>query len=595
MLTALRVKNFILMDELELTLEPGLNILTGETGAGKSIVVGALNLVLGARASADQVRPGEQEAEVEALFDLAETDLDRAKDLGRLVGAGLVPNRELVIRRVISAQGRSRAYLNGRLCTTSELTAIAHDLCDVASQHESVALTDPTTHLGHLDRFAKLEAARAELASEVAELEAILGTIEELSSRDRSKSEREAFVRFQLSQIDEVAPKPEEHAELSTERKRLRHHEKLHDLITRAHERLDAEDGIADQIARVASDVRAAADLDDALLPHAKTLDVCWAELRDVAGRLARYRESESADPSRLAQVEERLYRIEGLLRQFGPTEADVLEHRARLEREVSDHEGAASRLDEERENLAARMPAVEQRAVRLSSERKRAAAALGGAISAELADLGMGGARVSVEVEALPARESAHALAVNGARLSRDGIDRVEFLIAPNKGIDPKPLRKIASGGELSRALLALKRVLADSGPAGLYVFDEVDAGVGGAVAEKIGAAIADVAKHHQVLCITHLAPIAVFADAHFVVKKSDAGETTKSSVVRVDAHDRVREIARMLSGAKVTATAEQTAKELLAEAAKRRRDQRKEPAPAPAGKKRAERVERR
>jgi DNA repair protein RecN (Recombination protein N) len=567
-LTALRIKNFILMDELELSLEPGLNILTGETGAGKSIVIGALALVLGARASAEQVRPGADEAEIEALFDLSDTDPSRAVNVARLTAAGLLPEGELVIRRVISASGRSRAYLNGRLCTTSELAALAHDLADVASQHESVALTDPSTHLGHLDRFAKLEQARSALAEEVAELEAILSTIEELGSRDRSRSEREAFVRFQLGQIAEVAPRPNEHAELSVERKRLRHHERLTSLVSRATERLESEDGLCDQLARVASDLRAAAELDESLEPLARTLDLCWAELREVAGRATRYRESQDHDEEKLGEIEERLYRIEGLLRQFGPTEADVASHQARLERELNDFEGAESRLAEERQNLETRLPAVEERAVRLSRERKRAADRLGEAISSELAALGMGGAKVEVEVEPLPARESAHALSVGGARLSRDGIDRVEFLIAPNKGIDPKPLRKIASGGELSRALLALKRVLAESGPAGLYVFDEVDTGVGGAVAERIGAAIADVARHHQVLCITHLAPIAMFAEAHFVVRKGDAAGVTKSSVERVRGQEQVKEIARMLAGAKITSAAEQAAREMLEEA---------------------------
>jgi DNA repair protein RecN (Recombination protein N) len=200
----------------------------------------------------------------------------------------------------------------------------------------------------------------------------------------------------------------------------------------------------------------------------------------------------------------------------------------------------------------------------------------LGSAISSELAALGMGGARVLVEVEPAPPRADAGPvpLAVDGARLGRDGIDRVEFLIAPNKGLEPKPLRKIASGGELSRALLALKRVLADHGPGGLYVFDEVDTGVGGAVAERIGAAIADVAGHHQVLCITHLAPIAAFADAHFVVTKSSAGDTTASSAFRVDGDARIREVARMLSGAKITDATERAARELVKDAAERKQE---------------------
>lgn len=565
MLSILRLKNFILMEELELALEPGLNVLTGETGAGKSIVVGALGLVLGGRASADHVRPGSDEAEVEALFDLSDVDMTRAPALGRLTAAGVIHGTELAIRRVISQSGRSRAYLNGRLCTTSELAALASELADVASQHESVALTDPSTHLEHLDRFGKLDQARAELGRRVADLEAILSTIEELKNLERTRGEREAFLRFQLGSIKDVAPRAGEMEELQAERKKLRHLERLLELVRRSAERLESEGGVCDTLARIASDLRAASELDDTLEPLARAVDVCWTELRDTGAQCARYAETSEVDPSRLPQVEERLYRLEGLLRQHGPSFDDVLAAEQRLDRELSEMESSDSRLAAEQASIEERLPVVRERALALSAQRKKAAERLGAAISGELAELGMGGARVSVEVEPLTPREAASTLSIEGARLSRDGIDRVEFLIAPNKGVDPKPLRKIASGGELSRALLALKRVLADRGAAGLYVFDEVDSGVGGAVAERIGAAIADVAKNHQVLCITHLAPIAAFADAHFVVTKSNEGGVTASSVERVGGQDRVQEIARMMGGLKVTSSVVAAAREML------------------------------
>lgn len=566
MLSVLRLRNFILMEELELTLEPGLNVLTGETGAGKSMVVGALGLVLGGRASADHVRPGAEEAEVEALFDLGQLDPVRSPALGRLAAAGIITTGELAVRRVIGATGRSRAYLNGRLCTTSELSAIAGELADVASQHESVALTDPSTHLDHLDRFAKLDQARAELGRRVADLEAILNTIEELRAVDRTRAEREAFLRFQLQNLHEVAPRAGELDELQLERKKLRHIERLLELTRRTAARLEAEGGLCDELARVASDLRAAAELDESLEPLARSVDVCWTELRDTSAQCARYVESAEVDPSRLAQVEERLYRLEGLLRQHGPALDDVLAAQVRLERELSAIEGSESKLAEEEATLNERLPMIRERALALSNQRKTAATRLGAAITAELQALGMGGARVAVEVEAVPSREIATALNVEGARLGRTGIDRVEFLIAPNKGAPPKPLRKIASGGELSRALLALKRVLADRGATGLYVFDEVDAGVGGAVAERIGAAIADVARHRQVLCITHLAPIAAFADAHFVVKKSADGGMTTSAVARLSPAERLAEVARMMAGATVTPAVLEAAKEMLA-----------------------------
>lgn len=560
MLVALRIKNFILIDELELELAPGFNVLTGETGAGKSIVVGALSLVLGGRASAEQVRPGADEAEVEALFDVS----GGGRLAALLDAAGVSNGSELVIRRVVQSTGRSRAYLNGRLCTAGELAGLAPELADVASQHESVALTEPSTHLGYLDRFARLVDQRAELANLVAGLEEIVGKIRAVREAERGRGEREAFLSFQLQAIDQLAPKPGEMEELAVERNRLRHGGRLLEVTRHVSARLDqGDDALCDEVARLATELRKASALDPALAEPAQSLDDCWSSLSDVAREISRYAERAEADPARLSEVEERLYRLEGLLRQHGPTIEDVLAARERLAAEldaIANAESRVAELEREREGLLA---VAAERARELSKKRRKAAEKLGAAISSELGELGMGGARVVVDVAPLGGDKSE--LAVDGARLGHDGIDRVEFLISPNKGIDPRPLRRIASGGELSRALLALKRSLAECGPAGLYVFDEVDTGVGGAVADRIGRAIGDVARHHQVLCITHLAPIAAFADTHFVVSKDDAGGMTRSRVTRVDQKERVAEVARMLSGAKVTGAALKAATELI------------------------------
>jgi len=559
-LIALRVKNFILMDALELRLDAGFNVLTGETGAGKSIVVGALLLVLGGRASSEHVRPGADEAEVEAFFDVRGSE----RLLRSLEAAGVGSDGELVIRRIVQANGRSRAYMNGRLCTAGELQALGPELADIASQHESVALTDPSTHLGYLDRFARLADAKSELASEVERLERIVGEIRAARELERGRGEREAFLAFQLQAIDAIGPQPGEITELQAERNRLRHASRLLDVTRRASSRLDQGDpAICDELARLASDLHAAAELDPELKPCASVLEGAWGELREAARELARYAERTEADPSRLSEIEERLYRLEGLLRQHGPTIEDVLAARARIAAELESLATAESRVAELEGKRDALLAVAADRARKLSVKRRKAAEKLGAAIGSELAELAMGGARVVVDVAPLGGDRAE--LNVDGARLSRDGIDRVEFLIAPNKGIDPRPLRKIASGGELSRALLALKRVLAESGPAGLYIFDEVDSGVGGAIADKIGKAIGDVAHHHQVLCITHLAPIAAFAGAHFVVTKQSAGGMAKSDVRRVDGKDRIAELARMLSGAKVTPAALKAATELV------------------------------
>ncbi|KYF72964.1 DNA repair protein RecN [Sorangium sp. So ce388] len=560
MLVALRVKNFILMDALELRLEAGFNVLTGETGAGKSIVVGALSLVLGGRASAEQIRPGADEAEIEALFDVRSSD----RAMAMLDAAGIASGGELVVRRVVQATGRSRAYLNGRLCTAGELQALAPELADVASQHESVALTDPSTHLGYLDRFGRLVPARSELAADVAELEALSAQLRAARELERGRGEREAFLAFQLQAIDALSPRPGELADLAAERNRLRHAGRLHDITRRAASRLDqGDDAMCDELARLASELQAAAEIDPALDAVARAVDACWTELSEAARQIARYAERAEADPDRLSEIEDRLYRLEGLLRQHGPTIDDVLASRARLAAELEQLAGVESHVADLERRRDALLAVAAERARKLSVKRRKAGEKLGAAISAELADLGMGGARVVVDVA--PHGGDRAELVVDGARLGQDGIDRVEFLISPNKGIDPRPLRRIASGGELSRALLALKRVLAECGPAGLYVFDEVDSGVGGAVADKIGRAIGDVARHHQVLCITHLAPIAAFADAHFVVAKENAGGIAKSSVARVDKKDRIAEVARMLSGAKVTGASLKAATELI------------------------------
>jgi DNA repair protein RecN (Recombination protein N) len=561
-LVALRIKNFILLDELEIELHAGFNVLTGETGAGKSIVVGALSLVLGGRANAEQVRPGADEAEIEALFDVKGSD----KLVAQLDAGGLARGGELSIRRVVSSTGRSRAYVNGRLCTAGELAALAPELADVASQHESVALTDPSTHIGYLDRFARLVHQRDELATQVTRLEEVVAKIRVAREASQRRGEREAFLAYQLQTIDALSPRPGEMVELGVERSRLRHAGRLLEVTRHVATRLDqGDDALCDELARLGSELRAAAALDPALEGPAQALDGCWGALSDVARDIGRYAERAQADPGRLADVEERLFRLEGLLRQHGPTLEDVLAARERIAAELGALAGVESLMAELEQERATLLAQAADRAQKLSQKRKKAAEKLGAAISFELVELGMGGARVVVDVAPLSEGRAGDELSIDGARLGHDGIDRVEFLISPNKGIDPRPLRRIASGGELSRALLALKRSLAECGPAGLYVFDEVDTGVGGAVADRIGRAIADVARHHQVLCITHLAPIAAFADAHFVVAKSDEGHIAKSDVTRLGQKERVAEVARMLAGAKVTGAAMKAATELI------------------------------
>jgi len=562
MLVELRVRNFVLIEHLDLHLERGFNALTGETGAGKSIVIGALGLVLGGRAAPDLVRPGTVEAEVEALFDVSEAPRVRE----HVALAGLDAGDEVVLRRVLQASGRSRAYLNGRLCTATQLAELAPELVDISSQHQSVSLTDPATHLVYLDAFAKLDVDRLRLSDVVDRLMAKSKQVAELERIERTRGEREAFLRFQVAAIDEVAPRAGEAAELEGERARLRYAEQLARVTRDASDRLyDKDSAVCDELAALVSELAAVRDLDPSLAPLCESVESARSGLVDAARALGHYADGIEADPQRLVEVEERLFQLNRLMRQHGGDIASVLEARERMLAEIASLEGAGDRLAFERAELGALLDEAAGMARALSSARKKAAVGLGDAIGKELDALGMGRAKVVVEVA--PQRGGSE-LEVEGARLGRDGIDRVEFLIAPNPGVEPRPLRRIASGGELSRALLALKRALADGGPAGLYVFDEVDAGVGGAVAERIGRAIADVARHRQVLCITHLASIAAFADAHYVVEKDDRDGLATTRVTRTVGKDRLGELARMLAGAKVGPAARKAAEELLRDA---------------------------
>ncbi|MBV9947534.1 MAG: DNA repair protein RecN, partial [Myxococcales bacterium] len=541
MLVQLAVRNLVLIERLVLELEPGFNVLTGETGAGKSMVVDALSLVLGGRARPDLVRAGAEEAEVEALFELTPGSRVAAK----LDAAGIPADREIVIRRVVQAEGRSRAYVNGRLCPASQLAEIAADLCDIASQHESVALTDPTTHIEYLDAFGRLDADRARLSEGVEALQAVVREFETATAQERGRAEREDFLGWQIREIDDVDPRDGEEVELANERARLRHAERLHAATRRAAEALyEGERAVCDELARVASELDQAAAVDASVAPYAQTVESCRAELADAARALARYAEAIEANPARLAEVDDRIFRLQKLLRKHGPRTADVLAQRTVLARELASLAGAEGRVAELREERERRLAVVAGEARALSRKRRDAAEHLADAIGRELSQLGMGRARVVVEVS--PTAISGESLSVDGARLTRAGIDRVEFLIAPNRGEEPRPLRKIASGGELSRALLALKRVLSERGPAGTYVFDEVDAGVGGAIAEVIGRAIADIARHRQVVTITHLPQIAALADAHFVVDKTEARGRTSTALRRLTPGERVDELAR-------------------------------------------------
>ncbi|MGD8317176.1 MAG: DNA repair protein RecN [Myxococcales bacterium] len=560
MLTCLRVRSFAVIEALEFELHGGLNIVTGETGAGKSILVDALQLVLGARGRPEVVRTDAQAAEVEALFDLSEDP----ETLHALRDQGIETDGELLVRRVVSATGRTRAYINGRLATLAQLREATKGLADISSQHEYHSLADARHHLRYLDAFGRHAAFLEQIERAHTALVNAATRLEKVVTEERGRADREDLLRFQVREIDELRPVMESEEELSVERERLRHAEKLGTASSEAESRLYADDdSICGALSRIASSLDHAAGFDPSLDPLATRVRDSLLQLEDVASDLGRYARELSFEPDRLAVLDEQLDRLLRLKKKYGGDVGEILAYRNQAAAELESVERYEERLDKCQRDYDEALEDASRIAAELRQKRKKAASKLSRAISEELSSLGMGEAKVLVELA--PLEGGPRELQVEGARLSPTGIDRAELLIAPNRGEEAKPLRKIASGGELSRAMLAIKRVLAGLGPANLYVFDEVDAGVGGAVAEVIGQKIHEVAKHSQVLCITHLPQISAYADAHYRVHKEVVGDRTKSDIRLLSAPERLEEIARMLGGVRVTDQARAAAKELI------------------------------
>lgn len=583
MLTCLRVRNFAIIDALEVELGPGLNVLTGETGAGKSILIDALGLVLGEKARNDLVRTGQSQAEVEALFELESPAAVRE----RLARAGIDDDEgepslgtELVVRRVVSQQGRSRAYVNGRLVTLAQLAQLAAGLADISSQHEHHSLVDPQSHLGYLDAFGGLSEQSRAVREAHGALHAAHQALIDARARLEGRTQRADFLAFQIAEIDAVRPEPGELATLTLDRERLRHADKLLRAAGGAEEALYGRDGsLSEELAAIVGKVREATHLDASLAPALACLEAAEAQIGEASRELGHYARHVALDPERLGEVEERLHAIGRLVRKYAAgaeaAEEAICAHRDEAATELAalgKAEEAISALEAKRAEALA-FAAAQART--LSVARHEVARGLSERVTQELRSLGMASATLHVEVRPLEVSKASGELVVDGARLSARGLDHVEILIASNLGEEPRPLRRIASGGELSRALLAIKRTLADAqregrlaterGGRSLYVFDEVDTGVGGAVAETIGQKLRDVARHDQVLCITHLAPIAIYGEQHFLVKKEVAEGRTRSDIVPLEPAQRVEEIARMLGGITVTKKTRDVAAELL------------------------------
>jgi len=563
MLEHLAIRNFAIISGLEIRLRPGLNILSGETGAGKSIIVNAVNLILGGRASTDLIRTGTDEARVEALFAVPE-----GSPLGDVLGELDIPfESEVLISRTISREGRNAVRINGALATLQMLSRITPYLISVSGQHEHQRLLRPENHLLLLDDFGGLVPDRLVLTERFDAYTRTRNRLKGLDGEIRKMEERRDLARFQMEEIGSARVEAGEDERLEEERTRLRHAEELRSAVGGAYQGIYERDGaVISEVARFEQELERAARLDRRIEPARQALVSVRAELEEAALQLRDLRNRLPMDPNRLEEVEERVQLLNRLKRKYGPTLEEVLRTGERLARQMDDME--EKRRERKRLRAEAHTEADDllSRAFALSERRRAAAGRLSEAVEQELSVLAMAGTRFEVRFEEGEAAGSDPQEALE--RLGPEGIDRVEFLLSPNVGEAIRPLARIASGGELSRIMLALKTILAGNASVETVVFDEVDSGIGGGTAETVGEKLRLLARYHQILCITHLPQIASKGAVHFQVSKGVQDQRTEASIAELDPEDRVREIARLLGGKQISRKAIDHAREMLEEA---------------------------
>jgi DNA repair protein RecN (Recombination protein N) len=546
MIRYLAIRNLAVIESVTVEFEHSFNILTGETGAGKSILVEAVGLLLGGRATQDLIRTGEDVATVEAIFE--------AED-----GA------ELIVRREITSQGRSRAFINGALATAAALKDLSNRLVELHGQHEHQQLLDPTQHLALLDAWAGLGDAQARVATAFGAVRALREQLDRLRMDDRERAARLELVEFQLNELQKANLQPAEDETLAADRQLLRSADTIQRLCGESYAELyDTEGAALEVLGRVWKRVGELAAIDPRFAPYLDARDGIKGQLEDLAFTLRDFADGIDASPGRLQQVEDRLALIERLKRKHGGTLEDAIARRDKLAAEHRALTGGQSTLAEIEQQLADAGKAFLAGAVTLSAKRRDAAPKFARDVERELADLAMERTRFEVRLTTAEAE----------GQWTEAGIDSGELFLSPNVGEDLRPLARIVSGGELSRVMLALKTLaaLAEDGNRKSHapspktlIFDEVDAGIGGRVATVVGQKLASLGTRFQVLCITHLPQIAACGRTHFLIEKKVQGRRTVTTVTRMEGEDRTVEIARMMGGAAAGEKALESARELL------------------------------
>ena len=553
MLETLTIRNIAVIDSAEIPFKSGLNILSGETGAGKSIVIEAISLLLGSRANIELIRAGCDEAVVEGLFDIAQIPWIKA----RIERLGFpLEGSDLLIKRSIQKNGKHRIYVNGELATLAILQSLCEGLVDLCGQHEHQSLLKPQTQLELLDRYGGLIDQGREYTNSFSHFRALMRERDTLSQAEAERTKRTDFLRFQIHELQEAELQPGEDEMLQNEKHLLQSAESRLSSAETVCQSLESDEaGLLNGLKGALQRLRGLHQVDPAIQPILDGMERALAETEEVSLSLSKYIRSADLDPERLQAVQHRLSLIADLRRKYGANVTEMLATLANLEQEFSQLDQAGTRLDEISAELTKVQDELHKFGKKLSTARRKVSETLARSVTQELGDLKMGDAKFMVE---LTPREDI-------TQWTSTGADQIQFVVQTNRGEAARPLGKIASGGELSRLMLAIRRVIADRGGIGVYLFDEIDAGIGGQTAFQVGRKLKSVAAYNQVICITHLPQVASFADHHLSVQKITHGSRTKTEVVELKEKQRKEELARMLGGPQLTKKSLENAAELL------------------------------
>ena len=553
MLLELSIKNFAIIDDIRIQFSEGLTILSGETGAGKSIIINAVNLLLGSRATLNLIRADSEYAEIEGLFEIA-SDNPAAAELEK---QGYNISEDLIIRRIISRNKKHRIFINGRLSTVQNLNIITRNLASISSQHGHQKLLKQEHHLLILDTFAGLLPLRNGVYKLYHEVIPLINKLKSLNKQKKREAERVELLEYQKKEINMASIVMDEDLSLDQEKKRLKNSKILFQIIQQSIQDLYSDHGaVVEKLVEVKKNLEKITQIDPLLLSCSQEIDNASFQIQDVAEKLRVYCQSIETDETRISTIDDRLYILKGLKQKYGGTLKSVLLHLCSIEKEFSQAGDLAEEIAKTKHDLDFLHEKLREICTSLSKKRKINARILAEQVEKELSDLNMADTKLEILIQGISAdkTENRFLLTEDNTTISDTGIDNAAFLIAPNVGETLKPLAEIASGGELSRIVLAIKALLVKTESVETVVFDEADAGIGGDVAEMVGKKLKLLAKYHQVICITHLPQIAKYADHHFKILKHVKNNRTLTTISLLNYNERINELARMLAGKKIT-----------------------------------------